>query len=119
MSERAQHGQRPVGRDWQVTGLLVAAYALALALGAVVLLPERWLIWAGVVVLGLALLVGWHAHRFAYRCTQCGTVFSVSALADFVSPQGLTRGPTAVGTAGSCCVAPPATGGAAPRWCGG
>ena len=84
---------RPSGHDWGVTGLLVAAYVLAVALGAVALLPEWWLVWVGVVVLGLALLVGWHARRFAYRCQQCGTVFTVSALVDFVSPQGIGREP--------------------------
>jgi hypothetical protein len=42
-------------------------------------------------VLGLALLVGWHARSFGYRCGACGHTFQVSVLVDVLGPQGLGR----------------------------
>ena len=89
----SKDGLRPSGRDWRVTVFLVATYVLALALGAVALLPDWWVIWAGAAILGLGFLVGWHAQHFAYRCEQCETIFTVPALVDFASPQGIGRGP--------------------------
>jgi len=44
------------------------------------------------VVIGLLLLVGWHARTFAYRCRNCGSEFAIRILTDLVSPHGPGRG---------------------------
>ncbi|MEA4926555.1 MAG: hypothetical protein VB084_14785 [Syntrophomonadaceae bacterium] len=41
-------------------------------------------------VLGLILLAIWHAKNYAYICKSCSHKFSLSAVQDFYSPQGLT-----------------------------
>jgi len=45
-----------------------------------------------VVVIGLPLLVLWHARTFGYRCRSCGNEFEISVLVDFISPHGLGFG---------------------------
>jgi hypothetical protein len=45
-----------------------------------------------IVVIGLLLLVGWHARTFAYRCRNCGSEFAIPILMDLVSPHGPGRG---------------------------
>lgn len=47
-----------------------------------------WIWLVAFVALGLALtwIVRWHARRAAYRCTKCGSVFTISAFVDFTSP---------------------------------
>lgn len=45
-----------------------------------------------VVVIGLPLLVLWHARTFGYRCRSCGNEFEISVPADFISPHGLGFG---------------------------
>ena len=44
-----------------------------------------------VVVIGLPLLVLWHARAFGYRCRSCGNEFEISVLVDFISPHGPGR----------------------------
>ncbi len=79
------------GRDWAVTGLRVVVFVAVVAAGAYFLLPTYWYVWAALVLGGLLLLVSWHARAFAYRCPECASEFEVSALVDFVSPQGVGR----------------------------
>ncbi len=79
------------GRDWLATGLRLLVYVAVVLAGAYLLLPTYWYVWAVLVVGGLLVLVTWHAGTFAYHCPNCGREFEVSALVDFVSPQGVGR----------------------------
>ncbi len=78
-------------RDWAITGLRVLVFVVVLAVGAYFLLPSYWYVWAALVSGGLLLLATWHARTFAYQCPACARQFEVSALVDFVSPQGVGR----------------------------
>ncbi len=79
------------GRDWANTGLRVVVFVAVVAAGAYFLLPIYWYVWAALVLGALLLLVSWHSRTFAYRCPECQSEFEVSALVDFVSPQGVGR----------------------------
>ncbi len=79
------------GRDWLGTGFRVLVYVAVVVVGAILLLPVYWYVWAVLVVGGLLVLVTWHARTFAYHCPSCGNEFEVSALVDFVGPQGMGR----------------------------
>ncbi len=80
-----------VGLDWLGTGLRVLVFVGTVAVGAYLLLPSYWYVWGSLVVGGLLFLAAWHARAFAYRCPRCGQAFEVSALVDFLSPQGVGR----------------------------
>jgi DNA-directed RNA polymerase subunit RPC12/RpoP len=73
--------REPTARDWWATAGRVALF-VALLVAAFAL---RWW-WAAavVLVLGLALLVRWHASSFGYRCPNCGAEFRATAAADLV-----------------------------------
>jgi DNA-directed RNA polymerase subunit RPC12/RpoP len=43
----------------------------------------------GIALIGLYLLVDWHAKNSAYICKNCGHKFTLTTGEDFVSPQGL------------------------------
>jgi DNA-directed RNA polymerase subunit RPC12/RpoP len=43
-----------------------------------------------IAIAGLLLLVTWHSKHFAYICKSCGNKFTLSALEDLISPQGVT-----------------------------
>ncbi len=79
------------GRDWLATGLRLLVFVAVVLVGAYLLLPAYWYVFAVLVAGGLLLLVTWHARAFAYRCPSCGRRFEVSALVDLVSPQGVGR----------------------------
>ena len=40
-------------------------------------------------MVGVALLVFWHARTYAYCCRRCGNEFAISAALNFVCPHGL------------------------------
>lgn len=78
-------------RDWVKTSVLVFLLVLAIAAGGVLLLPSFWYVWLAIVGISILLLVVWHSRSFAYRCPKCGTTFEISALTDFITPQGMGR----------------------------
>jgi hypothetical protein len=84
---------QPSSADWLATVLRVLIYVGLIALATAMLFTDIWVVWLALVCLGLLLLVNWHAHRFAYGCTRCGNVFTISALTDLLTPQGVGRDP--------------------------
>ncbi len=72
---------------WAGTFVRLAALVVAMAAGFVI---TPWL-GIAVAVLGLALLVHWHARAVAYRCPRCGNVFAIPTRIDLVSPHGASR----------------------------
>jgi len=86
---------KPMGKYWGKTILYIAAFLFVVAIGVVIATIYRSLysfIAFGIVVLGsLFLLVSWHAHTFAYRCTECGHDFEITVWKDLVSPHGVDK----------------------------
>jgi DNA-directed RNA polymerase subunit RPC12/RpoP len=78
-------------QDWKKTASYLALYMTAVIIGAYLLLPNYWYIWAMIVVLGIILLVRWHSKAAVYQCTNCGNEFQVSIVTDFISPQGVGK----------------------------
>ena len=72
---------------WAGTLVRIAALIMAMVAGFVI---EPWLGVAATVI-GLALLVRWHARAFACRCPHCGHVFMIPAWLDLASPHGVRR----------------------------
>jgi hypothetical protein len=77
--------------DWRRTAVHVGLYVALLIGGAILWLPDLWYLWLLLVGGGLALLVRWHARRFAYRCGHRGQAFEISAWTDLTSPQGISK----------------------------
>ncbi len=79
-----------------MTFLLAAVLVLAISGGAMGLLgmDSTWglAIWLALIIVGIYLLVRWHAGSFGYRCRKCGCEFHLSVLKDFITPHGLGNG---------------------------
>lgn len=79
----------PTRKDWWMTGLLLSLSIAFLAITTLVLVPDRPLLFAVLALAAFLATIEWHTHRFAYRCAKCNTVFTISAIADFLGPQVL------------------------------
>jgi len=77
--------------DWYGTAQVLFAFIAIVMISSVSLLPEHWYLWLIVIAGSLALLVAWHAKNFAYLCPGCGEVFEISALDDFLGPNGVNK----------------------------
>ncbi|RJX29321.1 MAG: hypothetical protein C4554_00805 [Dethiobacter sp.] len=80
---------------WLKTFFYVLVYIILLVAGGHFLLPLKStgvILWMLLAIIGLILLVRWHARCFSYRCSDCGHIFHISPLGDFLSLQGVTRG---------------------------
>lgn len=82
------------GQDWKKTAIYLIVYMAVIIIGAYLLLPIYWYIWALIVISGLIFLVRWHSKAAVYRCTNCGNEFQVSILTDLISPQGAGKDDT-------------------------
>ena len=78
-------------RDWYRTSLILLLFIAITALSSVFLLPDYWYLWLLVIIIGILLLVVWHAKNFAYRCPACGEFFEVSTLENFLGPNCLNK----------------------------
>lgn len=78
--------------DWTKTIINVLIFSAVIIIGAILLLPVYWPVWFIVVIGGLFLLVRWHTKNFAYRCSECGHEFEISAFTNFISLQTLGKG---------------------------
>jgi predicted RNA-binding Zn-ribbon protein involved in translation (DUF1610 family) len=74
-------------KDWFLTVIVLLIFIVLLSLSSL-LLSGFLYFWVLIVLVGIALLVIWHAKNFAYLCPKCGQVFEVSAWEDLFGPNG-------------------------------
>ena len=83
-----------VANAMDVKTVLMAFIATTLIL-ALILTPISWpfgfSLWIIIVLMSLLVMVRWHSRVTVYRCPECGHVFSISMIADLVSPHGIGR----------------------------
>jgi uncharacterized C2H2 Zn-finger protein len=81
----------PKRGDYIRSAIYVFIYVAMIGVGAFLLLPRYWYLWAGLVVVGLVLLVNWHKEMTTYQCPNCGHLYEISFLTDLLAPHGLNR----------------------------
>jgi DNA-directed RNA polymerase subunit RPC12/RpoP len=78
-------------REWMITAALLVLFVLLLTAGAIWLAPRYLALFLLLGVVSIILLVLWHNRTFAYRCSNCGHEFEITALRNFISPHGIDR----------------------------
>ncbi len=74
--------------------MYIAIFVASVVVAVTFVEPRRGPVLAALVVLiSLWTLVGWHNRAYAYRCANCRRVFHVSTIVNFLTFQGVTRGP--------------------------
>jgi uncharacterized C2H2 Zn-finger protein len=81
----------PDGGDYFRSVLYILLYVAVIGGGAFLLLPEWWLIWGLLVIVGVVLLISWHRGQTVYRCPNCGHVYELTFWRDLVSPHGVDK----------------------------
>ncbi|OVE79483.1 hypothetical protein BVY01_02430 [bacterium I07] len=71
------------------TVLYILLFVVILCVSAILLLPKWWYVWLLIVIVELVLLVGQHNRYYEYSCLDCGGIFEISALTNFISPHGI------------------------------
>jgi hypothetical protein len=77
--------------DWYRTALVLFLFIIVIVLFSAFLLPDYWHFWLLAIITGTLLLVIWHTRNFAYRCPVCGEVFEISAMENFLGPNGVNK----------------------------
>lgn len=67
---------------------LALALVLAILVATMFAVRPPVIVWIAVLITAaiVAIIVARHARKTTYRCTSCGTSFSVSPVTDFASP---------------------------------
>jgi len=78
-------------KDWYRTAGAILLFIAVIGASSILLLPDYWYLWLLEIIAGTLLLVIWHTKNFAYLCPKCGEVFEVSALENFLGPNGINR----------------------------
>lgn len=78
-----------VKHDWLKAIFYAATYLAALVLSGVYLFLSYWYVWVSIALVGLLLIVSWHAKISTYHCPKCEHEFRVSVLIDFISAHGV------------------------------
>lgn len=81
----------PGKQDYIRSAIYILIYVVVISVGAWLLLPEFWYVWAALVAGGLVLLVNWHKGQTIYQCPNCGHLYEISFLQDLAAPQGVNR----------------------------
>lgn len=82
---------KPKKSDYIRSAVYIGIYLLVISVSAFWLLPDLWIVWGAVVLIGMLLLVGWHQKSTAYRCPNCAHVYQISFLTDLLAPHGIDR----------------------------
>ena len=82
---------KPGKREILLSVVYISIYVAAISLGAFLLLPEHWVVWGLVVLVGMVLLVSWHKSATAYQCPHCSHIYEISFLTDFLAPHGVDK----------------------------
>lgn len=78
-------------RDWIITIALLVLFVSLLVAGGIWVAPQYFILFLALGAICITLLVLWHNHTFAYRCSNCGSEFEITALINFISPHGIDK----------------------------
>ena len=81
----------PGKQDYIRSAVYILIYVIVISIGAFLLLPELWYVWAALVVGGVVFLVNWHKGQTVYQCPNCGHLYEISFLKDLAAPHGINR----------------------------
>ncbi|MBN2044086.1 MAG: hypothetical protein JW757_03620 [Anaerolineales bacterium] len=84
-------GTKPERGDYLRSIAYILFYVLIIGVGAVLLLPRHWYLWAVIVMAGLIWLVNWHRTQTLYQCPNCGHIYQISFWTDLISPHGVDK----------------------------
>ncbi len=83
--------QDPTRKDWIIGITSLVVFVIAIAVSAILLLPEDWFLWLVLVFAGVGLLILRQTRNYACRCRECDYEFEIGFIINLLAPHGVDR----------------------------
>ena len=91
MKQTKKKYEDPTRKDWIIGIGLIVFFLFVIGIGADVLIPDHWIWWLSLVLVGTLLLTLNQNQNYACRCRECGHEFEVSFIANLTSLHGVDK----------------------------
>jgi len=83
--------ENPTLKDWIIGIGLIVIFLGVIGIGAFLLIPDHWIWWLSLVLVGTLLLTLNQNKNYAYRCRECGHEFEIRFITNLISPHGVDK----------------------------
>lgn len=93
MKQTKKKYEDPTRKDWIIGIGLIGFFLFVIAVGGLVLIPDHWIWWLLLVLVGTLLLALNQNKNYACRCRECEHEFELRFITNLISPHGVdTKG---------------------------
>lgn len=78
-------------KDWIDSIFVILVFVSIITITSLLFLPDNWILWITIVLVGTLYLVKLHSEKYAYECSNCHHQFEISAAIELITPNGLGK----------------------------